>query len=52
MPPHKGGKKNRKHGRNKLSCQNYRKSKRQEINKAIKVARHNKRYGEKATQTP
>lgn len=39
----KGGKKNRKFGRNKASCERYRKEGRREKNKARKQARHQRR---------
>ena len=37
---HKQGKKNRKHGRNKAFCQQYRLEGRREKNKARKLAKH------------
>lgn len=40
----KGGKKNRKYGRNKKWCERYRAEGRREKNKAAKQARHRKRY--------
>ena len=33
MPNHKGGKKNRKHGRNKVKCERYHREGRRERNK-------------------
>lgn len=39
----KGGKKNRKWGRNKKFCERYRAENRREINKARKTVRHQKR---------
>lgn len=44
----KRGKKNRKHGRNKKSCEQYRKTGQREKNKARKHARHLKRLARKA----
>lgn len=40
----KTGKKNRKHGRNKLSCDNYRRSHRREKNKLRRLRRHLKAH--------
>ena len=49
-PQRKGGKKNRKHGRNKVKCAHYRAAK-AEKNKIAKLARHLKRFpGDKATE--
>jgi len=36
----KGGKKNRKHGRNKTGCERYRREGRREKNKARRLRRH------------
>jgi hypothetical protein len=44
----KGGKKNRKWGRNKVKCERYRREGRREKNKARKAARHEKRVLRKA----
>lgn len=41
--PKKGGKKNRKHGRNKKSCERYKLEGREAKNKARNVAREAKR---------
>lgn len=41
----KKGRKNRKHGRNKLYCKLYKDTNRLAKNKAIRQARHLKRYG-------
>lgn len=40
MPEHKGGKKNRKHGNNKVFCQRYRLENREEKNRARRQRRH------------
>lgn len=40
----KGGKKNRKYGRNKTWCEAYRKRGQREINKRKKMIKHNKRF--------
>ena len=37
------GKKNRKHGRNKVACQRYKAEGRREKNKALRAERHRKR---------
>ncbi len=44
----KGGKKNRKWGRNKVSCERYRREDRRAKNKARKQAKHAKRVERKA----
>jgi hypothetical protein len=41
---HKGGKKNRKHGRNKKWCERYRAENRRAKNKAKRLARHLKHH--------
>ena len=41
---HKGGKTNRKHGRNKAFCERYSREGRREKNKARKAIRHQKRF--------
>jgi len=41
---HKGGKKNRKHGRNKVWCAQYRMRGTRERNKIRKLKRHLKKY--------
>jgi hypothetical protein len=43
----KKGRKNRKHGRNKVWCDNYRKRGQEAKNKAKRQARHLKLYGPK-----
>lgn len=40
----KAGKKNRKHGRNKLFCERYRREGRREKNKAIRLRKHLRRH--------
>ena len=53
MPEHKSGKKHRKHNRNKICCEVYKKCGRQEINKAKKIARHQKAHpNDKGTSLP
>ncbi len=39
----KGGKKNRKYGRNKVFCERYRREGREEINRQRRIARHKRR---------
>lgn len=44
----KKGKKNRKHGRNKATCERYRTTNREAVNKARNVERDRKRKARKA----
>lgn len=51
MPAHKGGKKNRKYGRNKTVCERYSREGREEKNKARRLRRHLKKYPEDGEAT-
>jgi len=44
MPQHKGGKKNRKHGRDSKQCQAYRGRNQRELNKTKRQAKHLARH--------
>ena len=46
----KGGKKNRKYGRNKKFCEKYRNENRREKNKALRIEREDRRQAKHSSQ--